>query len=75
MLRIPQSQFLSPDDLAICQRVFDQICVDAKLDRASVDGKALASTVLAAFQSGIVEDAELLAAVRARRANFTKRAG
>ena len=75
MLRIPQSQFLSPDDLAICQRVFDQICVDAKLDRASVDGKALASTVLAAFQSGIVEDAELLAAVRARRANFTKHAG
>lgn len=75
MLRIPQSQFLSPDDLAICQRVFDQICVDAKLDRASVDGKALASTVLAAFQTGIVEDAELLAAVRAHRANFTKRAG
>lgn len=75
MLRIPQSQFLSPDDLAICQRVFDQICADARLDRTSVDGEILASTVLTAFQSGIVEDAELLAAVRAHRADFMKRTG
>ncbi|MER9309778.1 hypothetical protein NKI51_10710 [Mesorhizobium australicum] len=75
MLRIPQSQFLSPDDLAICQRVFDQICVDAKLDRASVDGVTLALTVLAAFQNGIVADDELLAAVRARRADFMKHTG
>lgn len=72
MLRIPQSQFLSPDDLAICQRAFDQICVDARLDRKSVDGELLASTVLAAFQSGITEGAELLAAVRARRNDFEK---
>ncbi|MER8574574.1 hypothetical protein NKG99_24180 [Mesorhizobium sp. M1409] len=55
MLRIPQSQFLSPDDLATCQRVFNQICADARLDRKSVDGELLASTVLAAFQHGFVD--------------------
>lgn len=36
-------------------RVFDQICVDAKLDRASVDGVTLASTVLAAFKTGSLQ--------------------
>ncbi|MER8849518.1 hypothetical protein [Mesorhizobium australicum] len=49
--------------------------VDAKLDCASVDGVTLASTVLAAFQNGIVADDELLAAVRARRADFMKHTG
>ena len=72
MLRIPQSHFLSPDDLATCQRVFDQACADARLDRKSVDGELLASTVLAAFQNGIVEEHALLAAVRAKSADFIK---
>ncbi|MER9840517.1 hypothetical protein NKJ59_04570 [Mesorhizobium australicum] len=49
--------------------------VDAKLDCASADGVTLASTVLAAFQNGIVADHELLAAVRARRADFMKHTG
>ena len=72
MLRIPQSQFLSPDDLATCQRVFDQICAEAKSDRRSVDGEALASAVLASFQRGIVDEEELLEAVRARRNEFAQ---
>lgn len=65
MLRIPQSYFLSPDDLATCQRVFDQICADAGLDRTSMDGEILASTVLFIFQHGNVDDVDLLAAARA----------
>ncbi|MGO4642556.1 hypothetical protein AB4Z43_29460 [Mesorhizobium sp. 2RAF45] len=72
MLRIPQSRFLSPDDLATCQRIFDQICADARLDRKWVDGELLALTVLTAFQSGIVEDAELLAAVRGNSVQFIR---
>ena len=73
MLRIPQSHILNPEDLETCQRVFDQICADARLDRKSVDGELLASTVLAIFLSGITEDdAELLAAVRARSQDFVK---
>lgn len=73
MLRIPESHFLTPDDLATCQRVFDQICADARLDRTSIDGEILASTVLYFFQRGTVDHDELLAAVRARHADFTKR--
>ena len=72
MLRIPQSHFLSPDDLATCQRVFNQICAEAKSDRRSVDGEALASAVLASFQRGIVDEEELLEAVRARRNEFAQ---
>jgi len=72
MLRIPQSHFLSPDDLATCQRIFDRICADARLDRKSVDGELLALTVLTAFQSGIVKDAELLSVVRAAGDKFIK---
>lgn len=73
MLRIPQSHILNPEDLATCQRVFDQICNDARLGHAFVDGEILASTVLAIFLSGTTEDdAELLAAVRARRKDFVK---
>jgi len=71
MLRIPQSRFLGPDALATCQRVFNRICADAKLERRSVDGEALASAVLASFQRGIVDEEELLEAMRARRAEFT----
>ena len=71
MLRIPQSRFLGPDALATCQRVFNRICADAKLERRSVDGEALASAVLANFQQGIVDEKELLAAVHASRDDFT----
>ncbi|RRH89561.1 hypothetical protein EH240_33810 [Mesorhizobium tamadayense] len=75
MLRVPQSQFLGPEDLAICQRVFDQICADAMLDRDSTDSQALALTVLTFFQRGAVDHDELLAAVLSRLEEFTKPRG
>lgn len=52
MLRVPQSHFLGPNDLALCQSVFDQVCADAKLSLGSVDRQVLALTVLAFFQHG-----------------------
>jgi len=73
--RIPQSEFLGPDDLALCQRVFDQICTDANWDRDCPDSQILASVILAAFQHGTTNEAELLAAMRERRNDFEKRTG
>lgn len=66
MLRVPQSHFLGPNDLALCQSVFDQLCADAKLDPASVDRQVLALTVLVFFQHGFVDRDELLGAVVGR---------
>jgi hypothetical protein len=44
MLRFPHGQFIGPEDLAVCQRVFDQICAEAKIDRNSDEGEVLAVT-------------------------------
>ncbi|TIX46312.1 MAG: hypothetical protein E5W81_01060 [Mesorhizobium sp.] len=75
MPRAPKSQFLRPKDRAICQRVVDQIAADAKSYSTSVDSQILASTTLSLFQSGVVNEVNLLAHVRARRHDFTKQAG
>jgi hypothetical protein len=77
MLRgLQQSALLNPDDLALCQKVFDQICADANWDRGSLDGHLLASTVLTLFQmSPNTVEADLLAVVRLQRNDFEKRAG
>jgi hypothetical protein len=72
MLRARQSQLLGPEERAICQRVIDQVTADAKWQTASIDGQLLASTVLTLFQFGVVNEANLLANVRARRDDFTK---
>ncbi|RWK55818.1 MAG: hypothetical protein E5X43_08405 [Mesorhizobium sp.] len=76
MSRFPQSEFLGPEDLALCQRVFDQICADASLDSTSIEAEDLAAMVLSAFQrSPDKTEADLLAAIRARRNDFEKQAG
>lgn len=43
MLRVPQSHFPGPSDLALRQSVLDQVCADAKVDIASVDRQVLVS--------------------------------
>ncbi|MER8840751.1 hypothetical protein [Mesorhizobium sp. M0323] len=75
MLRAPKSQFLKPKDRAICQRVVDQVTADAKWYSTPMDGQILASTTLNLFQSGVVNETNLLAHVRARRHDFTKLTG
>lgn len=72
MLRSPQRQFIGPEDLAVCQRVFDQISADARIGRDTDDGKVLASAVLTFFQRGFVEHDKLLAAVLGYRDDLTK---
>jgi hypothetical protein len=73
MLRAPQSQSLGAEDRALCQRVVDQVIADAKWYGTSIDGHILASTVLSLFRHGVVNETNLLAHVRARRDDFTKR--
>ncbi|RWC26348.1 MAG: hypothetical protein EOS27_25270 [Mesorhizobium sp.] len=58
---------LSPHDMAICQRVFDQICADEHLDPLSRDAEILASTVVGTFRNAHTKECELLEAVRSRR--------
>jgi hypothetical protein len=70
------SQFLGPEDLALCQRVFDQISADASLDSKSIEAEDLAAAVLTAFHcSPNRTEADLLAAIRSRRNDFEKQTG
>jgi hypothetical protein len=70
-----QSDFLGPEDLALCQRVFEQVCSDDKMDPGCIDSEDLAAAVLTTFQRGVTNEAELLAAVRTLRNGLIRRAG
>ncbi|RUZ80895.1 hypothetical protein EN943_02195 [Mesorhizobium sp. M7A.F.Ca.US.006.01.1.1] len=69
-------EFLAPENLALCQRVFDQVCADADIDRASIEAEQIAAAVLNVFQllPGATET-ELLASIRDRRDASHKRTG
>lgn len=73
MLRFPHGQFIGPEDLAVCQRVFDQICAEAKIDRNWDEGEVLAVTVLTFFQHGFAEYDDLLAAVLGYRGEVSRK--
>lgn len=57
----------SPHDLAICERVFDQICADEHLDPLGADAEILAEMVVAIFRNAHTSERDLLEAVRSRR--------
>ena len=73
--RNPQSEFLGPQDLAVCQRVFDRVCMDSNLNHTCIDSQILASTVLRVFQQGFVNETDLVSEIRAHRYDFMKRTG
>ncbi|MER8375537.1 hypothetical protein [Mesorhizobium sp. M1409] len=58
-----------PSDLQLCQRVFDQVCFERKLDRMSLepDVQELAATVFALFEDGCSNETELLDSFRRTR--------
>jgi len=58
---------LSPHDLAICERVFDQVCADELLDPLDPDAEILAVMVVAIFRDVHTSERELLEVVRSRR--------
>ncbi|MER9301210.1 hypothetical protein NKI38_32930 [Mesorhizobium sp. M0621] len=69
-------EFLDPENLAMCQRLFEQVCIDANIDRTSIEAEQLAAAVLNVFQvlPGGTEE-ELLAALRDRHNHSEKRTG
>lgn len=62
---------LAPPDLAICERVFDQVCADENLDPLGPDAEILAVMVVAIFRNVHTSERELLEAVRSRRQKGT----
>lgn len=56
----------SPSELQICQRVFDRLCEERKVDRSSSDAEDLAATIINAFGAGLADEEKLLAAVTGR---------
>ncbi|QKC67149.1 hypothetical protein EFV37_22080 [Mesorhizobium loti] len=72
---VSQFQFLGPQDLAICQRVFDKLCVSANWERTAIEGEELAFRILVAFQHGITNEEALLAEMYALLDDQKKRVG
>jgi hypothetical protein len=71
--RMQKSGCLEPQELALCQRVFNQISSDASWQRDELDPELLALKILYVFQAGPQEtEAQLLAYIRSRYADFTK---
>ncbi|RUV40336.1 MAG: hypothetical protein EOQ55_25195 [Mesorhizobium sp.] len=58
---------LSPLDLAVCERVFNQVCADEQLDPLDPDAEILAVLVVAIFRNAHTSERELLEAVKSRR--------
>lgn len=58
-----------PSDLQLCQRVFDQVCSERKLNRMSIepDVQQLAATVFSLFENGCRNEGELLESFRRTR--------
>jgi len=55
-----------PSDLQLCQRVFNQVCSERKLDPRSPEPavQRLAATVFSLFEHGYSDEAELLESFR-----------
>jgi hypothetical protein len=58
---------LGPHDLAICERVYDQVCADEHIDPLSRDAEALAVMIVAIFRNITTSERELLEEVRSLR--------
>ena len=59
---------LSAADLALCKRVFEQVCADEQVDKSSLLAGIIALTVMAIFYNFHTEEGKLLDEVRAFRA-------
>jgi hypothetical protein len=67
--KITSCDFLRPGDLAMCQRIFDQLRIGPRGEPASASDQLLAMSVITLFQQGITDETELLRTLRARRNN------
>lgn len=60
----------SPSELQICQRVFDRLCAERRVERSSGDAEDLAVAVINVFNAGLADEDKLLAAVTGRFDGF-----
>ena len=70
-----QQCVLYPCDLAMLQRVFNQVCADGGHDAASPEAEILAAALLGLFQNGMTNEAALLAEMRSRQQVYLLRTG
>ena len=64
-----------PNDLAMLQRVFDEVCADGNHAGDGVDAEIIASTLLSLFQCGTTDEATLLTKMRSRQPDFIRNTG
>ncbi|MDX8500613.1 hypothetical protein RFM99_19575, partial [Mesorhizobium sp. VK4C] len=62
---------LSPLDLAVCERVFNQVCAEEQLDPLDQAAEILAVMVVAIFRNAHTSERELLEAVKSLRQKAT----
>ncbi|RWB88098.1 MAG: hypothetical protein EOS52_04790 [Mesorhizobium sp.] len=62
---------LSPLDLAVCERVFNQVCADERLDPLDPNAEILAEMIVAVFRNARTNERELLEEIRSQRQKFT----
>ncbi|RAZ72336.1 hypothetical protein DPM35_28705 [Mesorhizobium atlanticum] len=62
---------LSPLDMAVCERVFNQVCADERLDPLDPNAEIVAILVVAIFRNAHTNERELLEAVKSRRQKVT----
>ena len=55
-----------PDEIAVCQRAFDQICLEGRINPKSLEAEALAATLFRLFDTGY-DEATLLEMCRNSR--------
>ena len=60
-------EFVSPDEIAMLQRVFDAVCTESDKTSAAADLDAL--EVFRLFRAGFKDEDSLLAEMRRRKAN------
>ncbi|HEY6733017.1 MAG TPA: hypothetical protein VI256_04360 [Roseiarcus sp.] len=69
------NSILYPDDLAMLQRVFDQVCADGCHETNSVEAELIAGALMNIFQNGTSDEAVLLAELRSRRRDLILKTG
>lgn len=63
------SGIFTSGELALLQRVFDQLCTERRLELEDADQRdRLAQEVIQAFENGVTDEAELLQAISKGRA-------
>lgn len=69
------NSILYPNDLAMLQRVFDEVCADGCHATNSAEAELIAGTLMNIFQNGTSDEAALLAELRSRQHDFIRKTG